>query len=86
MILNATWTTAALFGGLWLVVLLINLIGGRIIPGFTRNWLGRQIMEQKRPPLSLSARAPPRARVAGGTRARRAPQRAGRCGAGRDRA
>jgi uncharacterized protein involved in response to NO len=53
MTLNASWTTTALFGGLWLVVLLINLIGGRVIPGFTRNWLKRQIMEQKRQPAAL---------------------------------
>jgi uncharacterized protein involved in response to NO len=53
MTLNATWTTTALFGGLWLIVLLINLIGGRVIPGFTRNWLKRQIMEQKRQPAAL---------------------------------
>ncbi|MDT8399286.1 MAG: NnrS family protein [Pseudomonadales bacterium] len=31
-----------LWGQLWLVILLINLIGGRIIPAFTRNWLLRQ--------------------------------------------
>lgn len=39
---NASWTMSALFAGMWVVVLLINLIGGRIIPGFTRNWLGRR--------------------------------------------
>lgn len=27
---------------LWLVIILINLIGGRIIPAFTRNWLLRR--------------------------------------------
>jgi uncharacterized protein involved in response to NO len=27
---------------LWLVVIMINLVGGRIIPAFTRNWLKRQ--------------------------------------------
>ena len=39
---NATWTMSALFAGMWAVLLLINLIGGRIIPGFTRNWLKRR--------------------------------------------
>ncbi len=39
---NATWTMSALFSGMWVVLLLINLIGGRIIPGFTRNWLKRR--------------------------------------------
>ncbi len=38
---HTSWTMPALFAGLWLVVLLINLIGGRVIPGFTRNWLMR---------------------------------------------
>ena len=40
---NAAWTMTALFAGLWLVVMLINLIGGRVIPGFTRNWLKLQL-------------------------------------------
>jgi uncharacterized protein involved in response to NO len=50
---NADWTKTALFAGLWLVVLLVNLIGGRVIPGFTRNWLKRQLLEQKREPATL---------------------------------
>jgi uncharacterized protein involved in response to NO len=50
---NASWTMTALFAGLWLVVMLINLIGGRVIPGFTRNWLKRQLLEQKREPATL---------------------------------
>jgi uncharacterized protein involved in response to NO len=50
---NASWTMTALFAGLWLVVMLINLIGGRVIPGFTRNWLKRQLLEQKREPVTL---------------------------------
>ena len=50
---DASWTMTALFAGLWLVVLLINLIGGRVIPGFTRNWMKRQLMEQKREPATL---------------------------------
>ena len=53
MIQNASWTMTALFAGLWLVVMLINLIGGRVIPGFTRNWLKRQLVEQKREPATL---------------------------------
>jgi uncharacterized protein involved in response to NO len=50
---SAGWTKTALFAGLWLVVMLINLIGGRVIPGFTRNWLKRQLVEQKRKPTTL---------------------------------
>lgn len=50
---NAGWTRTALFAGLWLVVMLINLIGGRVIPAFTRNWLKRQLTEQKRQPATL---------------------------------
>jgi uncharacterized protein involved in response to NO len=50
---NAGWTMTALFAGLWLVIMLINLIGGRVIPGFTRNWMKRQLMEHKREPATL---------------------------------
>jgi uncharacterized protein involved in response to NO len=32
----------ALYGGLWLILILVNLIGGRIIPAFSRNWLNMQ--------------------------------------------
>ena len=53
MMRNSIWTMPALLAGLWLVVLLINLIGGRIIPGFTRNWLKRRMTEQSSPPLRL---------------------------------
>jgi uncharacterized protein involved in response to NO len=49
------WALTALMGGLWLVLLLINLIGGRVIPGFTRNWLRRQVLAQE----SASATLPP---------------------------
>jgi uncharacterized protein involved in response to NO len=41
-----------LWAQLWLVVLMINLIGGRIIPAFTRNWLRRSkpsLSEQQLP-------------------------------------
>jgi uncharacterized protein involved in response to NO len=50
---NASWTMTALFAGLWLLVMLMNLIGGRVIPGFTRNWLKRQLAEQRREPATL---------------------------------
>ena len=53
MMQNASWTMTALFAGLWLVVMLINLIGGRVIPGFTRNWLKGQLVEQKGEPATL---------------------------------
>ena len=53
MIRNTGWAMNALFAGLWLVVLLINLIGGRVIPGFTRNWLMRQVTEHEREPSTL---------------------------------
>lgn len=32
----------ALWAQIWLVILLINVIGGRIIPAFTTNWLRKQ--------------------------------------------
>jgi uncharacterized protein involved in response to NO len=50
LVSGAPWTKASLFAGLWLLVLLINLIGGRIIPGFTRNWLKRQVDASSREP------------------------------------
>lgn len=39
VIRRLSWTGAALTAGLWLVVLLVTLIAGRIVPAFTRNWL-----------------------------------------------
>jgi len=45
-------TRQFLWAQLWLFVLMINLIGGRIIPAFTRNWLRRtspSISEQQLP-------------------------------------
>ncbi|MDP1668623.1 NnrS family protein [Phaeovulum sp.] len=43
---NAAWhggaTGAALRGGIAVAVALIALIGGRVVPSFTRNWLARQ--------------------------------------------
>ncbi len=33
------WVDASLLGGLWVFVLLIAVVGGRVIPAFTRNWL-----------------------------------------------
>jgi uncharacterized protein involved in response to NO len=38
---RADWLREIVWIQLWLIVLLINLIGGRIIPAFTRNWLKR---------------------------------------------
>lgn len=40
---------AGLFAGVALVVLMISLIGGRIVPSFTRNWMARQGMKEKLP-------------------------------------
>lgn len=50
---NASWARNALLAGLWLVVLLVNLIGGRVIPGFTRNWLTRRLGDRKHSPARL---------------------------------
>jgi uncharacterized protein involved in response to NO len=50
---NASWAGNALLAGLWLVVLMVNLIGGRIIPGFTRNWISRQPGDRKHVPARL---------------------------------
>lgn len=38
-----------LWGQLWLVVLLVTIIGGRVIPAFTGNWLRRQAAQQQAP-------------------------------------
>lgn len=46
-------TSAALLSGLWVVLLLINLIAGRIIPAFTRNWLKRQVLVEESLPATL---------------------------------
>ncbi|MFW2389417.1 MAG: NnrS family protein [Polyangiales bacterium] len=45
----------ALLSGMWVVLLLVNLIGGRIIPGFTRNWLKRQMVNPQQKSLDLPA-------------------------------
>lgn len=50
---NASWARNAILAGLWLVILLINLIAGRIIPGFTRNWINRRLGDRKRVPTQL---------------------------------
>ncbi|MBT8467665.1 MAG: NnrS family protein [Deltaproteobacteria bacterium] len=50
---SAGWSSTALRSGLWLIVILINLIGGRIIPAFTRNWLKRRLADQERQPQTL---------------------------------
>ncbi len=50
---SAGWSLTALHSGLWLIVILINLIGGRIIPAFTRNWLKRRLSDQERQPVTL---------------------------------
>jgi uncharacterized protein involved in response to NO len=42
---HAPWIGAAALAAVWVLVLLITLIGGRIIPGFTGNWLKRQAVE-----------------------------------------
>ncbi|MEX0965033.1 MAG: NnrS family protein [Pseudohongiellaceae bacterium] len=39
---QAPWQRQALWSQIWLVLMMINLIGGRIIPAFTRNWLLKQ--------------------------------------------
>jgi len=41
-IASVDWLRQAVWLQLWLVILLINLIGGRIVPAFTGNWLQRQ--------------------------------------------
>jgi uncharacterized protein involved in response to NO len=43
--LESAWTGAAAYGtriGIAAAVLLISVIGGRIVPSFTRNWLARE--------------------------------------------
>ncbi len=43
----------ALWGGVFVVALLVNLIGGRIVPAFTGNWLQRRARSQGLPPPAL---------------------------------
>ena len=42
LIAQASWQRQILWSQLWVVIVMINLIGGRIIPAFTRNWLLKQ--------------------------------------------
>lgn len=56
-ILAATWLRQAVWLQLWLVILMINLIGGRIIPAFTGNWLrkkSKQILSPEELPAAFS--------------------------------
>lgn len=46
---NSPWLRQSTWGQLWLVLLLVCVIGGRIIPAFTGNWLRRQAAEAKPP-------------------------------------
>jgi uncharacterized protein involved in response to NO len=46
------WTRTALLAGIFIVTLLITIIGGRIIPAFTGNWLAQQAREKQLPPPS----------------------------------
>lgn len=39
---QSTWLQQILWSQIFLVIVMINLIGGRIIPAFTRNWLIKQ--------------------------------------------
>ncbi len=50
---GASWVMATLLAAMWLVVWLISLIAGRIIPGFTRNWLKRQVAVKQLEPAAL---------------------------------
>lgn len=53
-ILHEPWLRQAVWLQLWLVVILINLIGGRVIPAFTGNWL-KQRSPQPLPRRELPA-------------------------------
>lgn len=48
-ILATGWLRQAVWLQLWLVILMINLVGGRIIPAFTGNWLRKQSTQMLRP-------------------------------------
>lgn len=39
---SSAWKDIGVGGGLLAVIMLISLIGGRVIPAFTRNWLAKQ--------------------------------------------
>ena len=51
-----TWQRQFLWAQMYLVVLLVTIIGGRIIPAFTGNWLRRQAASQQVP--SVPAQMP----------------------------
>lgn len=39
---QAPWQRQVIWSQIWLVLLMVNLIGGRVVPAFTRNWLLKQ--------------------------------------------
>lgn len=49
VVYDSGWLQQAVWLQLWLIVLLINLIGGRIIPAFTGNWLRQHSAEPPAP-------------------------------------
>jgi uncharacterized protein involved in response to NO len=53
---SAAWTRTALWAGMWAIVLTVNLIGGRVIPAFTGNWL---MLQAKRSQRTGATRPPP---------------------------
>jgi uncharacterized protein involved in response to NO len=50
---RARWVDPALLAALWVFVLLISVIGGRVVPAFTRNWL--RLHGRQRPDLKPGA-------------------------------
>lgn len=57
-LLAGPWLRQAGLAQLWLVLLLIAVIGGRIIPAFTGNWLKRRAVESGAPPPDAASLPP----------------------------
>lgn len=49
------WTRQVVWSQLWLTIVLVTIVGGRIIPAFTRNWLrmNRPELSEKQQPASF---------------------------------
>ncbi len=53
IILQYPWNRLPLYAGIWTVIMLLNTVGGRIIPAFTGNWLRRQAQARDQEPSKL---------------------------------
>lgn len=48
---GSPWASQGTLAGFWVLVLLVNLVGGRVVPTFTRNWMSlRRLTQPGKPP------------------------------------